>query len=260
MSKNISNQSDKYSSKKKIKSRFLSFAKKNPYFKKLYYFYNIYIRNYKFLFNSSQFGEEKFLNNYFDINYKGNFVDLGCFHPTKHNNTLELYKKGWRGINVDLNPLTIDLFNFYRPKDTNINCAVSNKEGFKFYYTNGELSPLNTLEKNHLSFLNKNFNINKHDFKQKKIKTKTLSNILKKNKFYYIDFLNIDVEGHEIKIIKNFNFNLYKIKIICLEVINHNKMSVNINKEIQKILKKNQFILIKKIGVNYLYKNISITR
>ena len=244
-------------SKKRIKSKFLYFVTKYPRFKKIYYFYNIYIRNFKFLFNSSQFGEDKIITNYFDINYKGNFVDLGCFHPTRHNNTLELYKKGWTGINVDLSPLTIDLFNFYRNKDININCAVSDKEGITTYYSNGELSPLNTLEKNHLLFLNKNFNINKHDFEERKIKTKTLSNILKKNKFYYIDFLNIDLEGHEIKIIKNFNFNLYKIKIICIEVLNHNKTSIKNNKEIQKILKKNKFILVKKIGVNYFYKNIT---
>ena len=247
----------KNSSKIIIKSKFLQFVKKYPQFKKIYYFYNIYIRNFKFLFNSSQFGEGKIITDYFDANHKGNFVDLGCFHPTRHNNTLDLYKKGWRGINVDLSSLTIELFNFYRAKDTNINCAVSNKEGTKTYYSNGELSPLNTLEKNHLLFLNKNFNIKKLDFKQRKIKTKTLSNILKKNKFYNIDFLNIDLEGHEIKVIRNFNFNLYNIKIICIEVLDHNKVSTKHNKEIQKILKNNNFILSKKIGVNYLYKNIS---
>ena len=32
-----------------------------------------------------------------------------------------MYKKGWRGINIDLNPLTIELFDFFRNKDININ-------------------------------------------------------------------------------------------------------------------------------------------
>ena len=228
----------KSSSKTKIKSKFLYFVKKYPQFKKIYYFYNIYIRNFKFLFNGTQFGEEKTIAEYYNINYKGNFVDLGCFHPTRHNNTFSLYKKGWRGINVDLNPLTIDLFNFHRNKDININCAVSDKESIKTYYSNGELSPLNTLEKNHLLFLNKNFNIDKHDFKQKKIKTKTLGNILKKNNFYNIDFLNIDLEGHEINVIKKFNFNLFKIKIICIEMLNHNKISSKKKYRNQKNFKK----------------------
>ena len=54
------------------KSKFLKFVKKYPLFKSFYFFYNIYIRNYKFLNNGSQFGEEKFILNYFDKNIKVN--------------------------------------------------------------------------------------------------------------------------------------------------------------------------------------------
>ena len=68
-------------------SKFLRLSKKFKIFTKLYYFYNIYIRNYKFLNNSSQFGEDKFLLNLFDKNYFGKYLDLGCFHPTRHSNT-----------------------------------------------------------------------------------------------------------------------------------------------------------------------------
>ena len=45
------------------KSKFLNISKKYTYLKKFYYFYNIYIRNYKFLKNGSQFGEDKFILN-----------------------------------------------------------------------------------------------------------------------------------------------------------------------------------------------------
>ena len=88
-------------------SKLLNLSKKYPFLKKFYFFYNIYIRNFKFLFNSSQFGEEKKILELFDKDLKGVYVDLGCFHPTRSNNTLEMYKKGWHGLNVDLNPLKI---------------------------------------------------------------------------------------------------------------------------------------------------------
>ena len=91
---------------KNSKSKFLNFVKKNPLFKNFYYFYNIYIRNYKFLNNGSQFGEEKFILGFFNKAYKGKFVDIGCFHPTRHNNTYKMYKSGWRGINIDPNSST----------------------------------------------------------------------------------------------------------------------------------------------------------
>ena len=91
------------------KSRLLNLSKKYPFLKKLYFFYNIYIRNFKFFFKSSQFGEEKKISKLFGKNFKGTYVDLGCFHPVRSNNTLQFYKKGWKGLNIDLNQLTIDL-------------------------------------------------------------------------------------------------------------------------------------------------------
>jgi len=109
-------------------SNFLNFVKKYPFFKKIYFFYNIYIRNLKFYFNGSQFNEDKKIIQLFKKNYKGRYVDLGCFHPTRFNNTFKMYKKGWRGMNIDLNPLTIELFDFARPEDINICSAISNKE------------------------------------------------------------------------------------------------------------------------------------
>ena len=42
---------------------------------------------------------------------KGNFIDLGCNHPIKFNNTYLLYKRGWRGLNIDLHQTSINEFN-----------------------------------------------------------------------------------------------------------------------------------------------------
>ena len=56
----------------------------------------------------------------------GFYVDAGCYHPLHLNNTFLLYKKGWRGINIDLSDYTINLFNYIRPDDSNINSAVAN--------------------------------------------------------------------------------------------------------------------------------------
>ena len=238
-------------------SYFHKLSKKNFFYKKLFFYYNIYIRNFKFLFNSSQLNEEKYILKIFRNSYKGNFVDLGCFHPTRDNNTFRFYKKNWTGINVDLNPITIELFNFFRSKDININCAISDKKTQKKMYFVDNLSPLNTLDQNHLKFLKKNFLFKNKDFKEKKIKTENIKNILKKYKFNKVDFLNIDLEGLEYEVIKSINFKKYKINLICIEILDHNKQSKDKSKKILKILKKNNFRHLKKIGVNSIFKNIS---
>ena len=59
---------------------------------------------------------------------KGIYIDVGCHHPFINNNTYVLYKKGWRGINVDLDFNSIDMFNYFRPNDNNIEIALSNKK------------------------------------------------------------------------------------------------------------------------------------
>ena len=55
------------------KSKFLELSKKFKILKRLYFFYNIYIRNFKFLKNGTQFGEDKYIIELFDKNFVGKF-------------------------------------------------------------------------------------------------------------------------------------------------------------------------------------------
>ena len=236
--------------------KFLLNSKKS-FLRKIYFFYNIYLRNFKYLNGGTQFNEDTYLHSFFEKEHKGKFVDLGCFHPTRDNNTFRFYKKNWRGINIDLNPITIELFNFFRSEDITINCAISDKKTTKKLYFVDDLSPLNTLDSNHLKFLKSNFLFKNKDFKEKKIKTENINNILKKYKFNQVDFLNIDLEGLEYEVIKSINFKKFKINLICVEILNHNKISKSKSKKIHQILKKNKFKYLKKIGVNSIFKNIS---
>ena len=237
------------------KSKLLELSKKNKFLRKLYYFYNIYIRNQKFLNNGSQFGEDKFLLDLFKKEYKGKYLDLGCFHPTKHNNTYLLYKNGWRGINIDLNPLTIELFNFMRPQDINLNLAISDDNNEKNLYFIDELNTQNTLDENQLLFLKEHHKIKEEEIIKKRIKTKKLDNILNEQKFDEIDFMNIDIEGHELDVIKTIDFKKIKVRYICLEMINHNELSIKNSEKIKNILSVNNFNMIKKFGFNYIFEN-----
>ena len=235
-------------------------SKKNKFLRKIYFFYNIYIRNKKFLKNSSQFGEDKFILDLFDKDYRGKYLDLGCYHPTRHSNTHILYQSGWTGINIDLNPLTIELFNFMRPKDINYNIGISNSEEEKELYFINEFNTQNTLDKNQLNFLKNHHNIKDREILKTKLKTKKLETILLDNNFHNIDFFNIDIEGHELEVIESINFDKFKFKYICIEMIQHNEISVNRSKKINDILNNNDFIIVKKFEFNYIYKNTMLVK
>ena len=212
---------------------------KMNFFQKIRMFHNIYIKN-SFFIKKKQYsmnGEDIFVNNYFKKKI-GFYVDVGAYHPLELNNTYLLYKKGWNGINIDINSLSIDYFNYLRPDDININLAVSNKNKIKTIYYQKSKSPLNTLS---LKQAKKTFSNN---FKTKKIKAKTLTKIIDKTKFRgkKINFLNIDAEDNDFEILKNLNFIKYKPKLICVELIDH----FNPSKQIIKKNKIYKFLVQKK--------------
>jgi len=165
-----------------------------------------------------------------------------------------MYKSGWSGMNIDLNPLTIELFDFMRPRDININSGVSDTEIEKKLYFIDELNTQNTLDKNQLNFLKNHHNVKDSEILEKKIKTRNLNNILDDYKFYNIDFMNLDIEGHELKVLETLDFNKINIKYLCIEMIEHNKESILNNEKIKNLLSRNNFKLIKNFDFNYIYK------
>ena len=233
-------------------SLFYKWSKTYPIIKNIFLYYNIYIRNFKFLKNGSQFGEEKSLNKLLKNRNKGTYLDVGCFHPTKFNNTNMLYRSGWSGINIDLNPLTIDLFNFIRPRDINVCAALSNKNKKTKLFYHHDLSSQNTLNKNHVKWMEGNFRLK--DLTTKIIKTQKLKDILNKFSIKKIDFINIDIEGNEYEVISSINLNKYKTKVICIEMLEYNKIQKNNKIKIIKHLKRKGFKKVNKIRENYIFK------
>ena len=148
-------------------------------YNKLHIFQNIYIKN-KFFLNKKTYAMEgedleivKILKN---IN-NGFYVDAGGYHPIDRNNTYLLYKRNWRGINIDLSKFSIDLFNFTRPLDININVAVTNNDGYETFYYQKQLSQLTTIKKN---IANQRM---QGTIKEKKIKSEKLTTIINNTKY-----------------------------------------------------------------------------
>tara|TARA_E500000178_G_scaffold340834_1_gene384031 strand:+ start:3020 stop:3763 length:744 start_codon:yes stop_codon:yes gene_type:complete len=187
------------------------YNKKSP-FKYLYFFINIILSSFRYNKSFSQGSMDLILDHIFKTR-KGFYVDVGCQHPIRNNNTYLLYKKNWSGINIDLDTLNIDLFNYFRKNDININAAVSDKvEEVDLYYYH-QKSPINTL--------NKDVSLRQNAKVEKKIKiqTNTLSNIFKELSIKKIDLLTIDVEGYELKVLKGLNFEKYHPSVIVVEYL-----------------------------------------
>jgi hypothetical protein len=125
---------------------------------------------------------------------------VGAFHPIHCSNTLLLHKKGWRGVNIDLNADKIARFNALRPGDVNVHAAVSNVSGKARALRSGLVEEM-VLDSNG------------------DILVWRLDDILAQSPFRKIDYLNIDCEGHDYDVMQSIDLDLYQPKVITVEAL-----------------------------------------
>jgi len=203
-------------------------------------------------------GVDILIENIFRNQKNGFYIDVGCQHPIKNNNTYLLHKRGWSGINIDLDKDNIDLFNVSRISDDNINIAASNKINEVDLFFFHKKSPINTIDKKTSQFQKAKIS------SIKKIKTNTLNNIIKSSKYSNkkIDLLSIDVEGHELPVLEGLDFDKYSPNVIVVEYLDLNvsKLEIKnlnienvINSEIYKFLTLKKYILVNSIYSDLIF-------
>ena len=223
-------------------------------FYKPYLYYNLYVR-YKALRKRntySQDQEDLFINDYFKEKNSGFYIDIGCYHPIKYSNTALLYNRGWKGINIDMNQTSIDLFNILRKRDKNICAAISNTNKKTIQYFDHLFSPINTLDKNFSSIASKKFSFRKHT--ERTIQTYRFNQIIQKYdiNIKQIDFINIDVEAHDLEVLEGIDLSIFNPKIICVEIAN-NQNNIK-EKKLRDYLNKYNYELIKIVGLNGFFE------
>lgn len=169
----------------------------------------------------SQDGEDVVLASFFEKelnnDYKGFYLDIGAHHPLRFSNTQLYYERGWRGINIDATPESMNEFRKIRPLDINLEVGISDKKGEMFYHLFEE-SALNCFDEE----MAKERISEGWPLKDKIcIKTYPINDIL--NEYLpqniQIDFIDIDVEGFEFQILSQFDFEKYAPKYFLTEAL-----------------------------------------
>ena len=200
-------------------------------------------------------GVDLVLRHIFKNKNNGFYIDVGCNHPVFNNNTYLFYIKGWKGINIDIDEKSIEICKQFRKKDLNLNLAVSDK--------NAELEYLHFHKKSPINQIKTTNNLKVNNYKEiRKINSSSLDSIIENSNFkdVHIDFISIDVEGYELKVIEGFNLEKYKPSIIVVEYLDLNikklelknfKIDNIINSEIYKMLTSRGYNL-----VNWLHSDL----
>ena len=200
----------------------------------------------------SQEGEDILLNRIFENKASGLFVDVGAHHPKRFSNTFLLYKQGWHGINIDPLPGSMKIFKKIRPRDTNLEIAVSEKEQELTYYMFNEPA-LNGFSKTiSMQHQNEHYKIKKMIKVPSLPLSKILTNHLPKRQI--IDVLNVDVEGLDLEVLRSNDWQNYRPKIILVEILHSSLNAIN-SEPIYKFLGKMGYSLVSKLFHTCIFKS-----
>src|SRR5688572_9529303 len=78
--------------------------------------------------------EDVVLNRVFGGRTHGFYIDIGANHPTIGSITKHFYDLGWRGVNVEPNPILLELLRKERPQDENVGSGLSDSPGRLTFY------------------------------------------------------------------------------------------------------------------------------
>lgn len=150
--------------------------------------------------------------------YRGFYVDVGAHHPVRFSNTLALYRRGWRGINIDPTPGSMRPFRWLRPCDINIEIGVGKELGKATFFCFNEPA-LNTFDRDTAEMHQKNpkYRI----VKTIEVPLLPLSSILDQYlpPRQAIDLLSIDVEGMDLQVLQSNDWDKYTPQFLLVEDI-----------------------------------------
>ena len=144
----------------------------------------------------------------------GFYVDVGCHDPVHLSNTLLMYQRGWRGVNIDAQPAIIARIARSRPGDRCV-CALvgePDRERELVIFADASLSTADpTLA---AAWAQRSPVITRSS-----MVTRSLTEILAEcAPVPTIDFLNVDVEGMELEVLASLDFSRFDVRLLAAEI------------------------------------------
>lgn len=144
----------------------------------------------------------------------GFYIDIGAAWPDEHSVTKAFYDKGWKGINVEPNINHFRRLQSERPRDMNLQLAVSDSPGI-LEMSVFEDTGLSTF----VSDIAEVHKLNGYQHESVNVPVITLSGLVEEylNPNQQVHFLKIDVEGMEAKVINGSDWLTFRPWVIVVE-------------------------------------------
>lgn len=200
----------------------------------------------------SQEGEDMILDRFLEFRPSGFYVDVGAHHPMRFSNTYRLYRRGWRGLNIDANPGSMALFRKMRPRDINVEEAVSSTSQELIYYRFNEPA-LNTFCKDlALERMSKAYSI----IEEVTILTVPLRQLIDQHvpAGTKVDLLTIDVEGLDYDVLNSNDWDRYSPEFILVECLGASTLEQASSDPVARLLFSQHYSIVAKTMNTVLFR------
>lgn len=158
--------------------------------------------------------EDVLLDRLFPRGLKGFYIDVGANDPVANSVTKHFYDLGWRGVNVEPALSAFERLQELRPRDVNLNLGLSDREDtLTFHEFPPGISGVSTFSAE-LAELQQEVG---HGSQARPVPVTTLAKICAEHVDGEIDFLSIDVEGHELEVLDGGDWTRWRPRVVVVE-------------------------------------------
>jgi FkbM family methyltransferase len=198
----------------------------------------------------SEHGQDQWLvENVFGDKRDGIFVEAGALDGLMFSNTLHFaQEKGWAGALIEGLPHMLGCIQNNRPESTAIGCALSDKFGMAHFEVmltgpigwsglcNDADSPRNRAAPSWR--------------RGEWVQTRALASVLSECGLHHVDYLSLDIEGDEFKVLSVFPFSDFDIDVIGIED------NAGGNADLRELLITNGYRHLARVGVDEMWRRI----
>lgn len=148
------------------------------------------------------------------LHRRGSYIDIATNNPITGSNTFIFdVCLGWEGVCVEANPTYLDRIRIVRNCHIVPTC-VSDEDGQKvsFALAGGVGGILETNK--HAA----NWKKNHVERQMMNLTCRSMASVQREKQMREVDFLSLDVEGHELNVLKGFEWDELKINVITVEI------------------------------------------
>jgi len=158
--------------------------------------------------------EDVLLARLFPPGLAGFYVDVGANDPLTHSITKYFYDAGWHGVNVEPAHHPFERLAAARERDVNLNVGLSNEPGtLTLHEFPPELSGASTFSAAQADWHRENG----LPSVKRTVEVTTLARVCEEHVEGRIDFLSIDVEGHERAVIDGADWARWRPRVVIVE-------------------------------------------